>query len=86
MIVEPIYKVPTTRRENNRMTKDFTTRLGGFAKLLGATEVKVFVSGNGGDEDDAWTMECEIEGMTFNVEVFGPYWDEDHVVRDTKVR
>ena len=29
-------------------------------------------------EDDAYIFEVTIDGMTFNIEVFGPYWEEDH--------
>lgn len=76
-----MYQEPKSRAENRRMTKDFTRRLAKFSELLGGDLGKgpvVFESGNGMPEDDAYIFNVVIDGMNFNVEVFGPYWDADY--------
>ena len=72
------YPKPTTRYQNDVQTRDFVKRLRRFCvEELGAECGQPFESGNAGEDDDAWTIEPTIGAMTFNVEVFGPYFEEE---------
>lgn len=82
------HRKPWKRSQNTAATREFTRRLSRCAELMGAQLIRpqgkngklaaaVFESGNAGEDDDAFIFECELDGLLFNVEVFGPYWEEE---------
>ena len=71
-----MFSKPTTRLQNDAATKEFTRLLGVLAREHFGAEIEgPMASGNASEGDDAYIITAEVDGLVFNVEVFGPYFE-----------